>query len=421
MMTCSVLLAHPGTQYASHLARELAAHAMLRRFWTGFALAAQGWGGRLLAYAPAALRKRLGNRVVNLAGQQLRTRPLLEWRAGREASRVGEETAFFERNRRFQEVIPRHELDAVNTVIGFDTSSWILARRTKQAGRRFILDQSIGHPAAKERVFAGLRERFPAWSTSAPKKAPELVAAEREEHALADVIVVPSRFVRRTLVDEGVDAAKIRIIPFGTDLTLFQPAERSDETSGPVVFLYVGGITARKGVPVLLQAWRQWGPTNAELWLAGPGAIPADELATLPASVKVLGSQGRSEVAALMRKADVFVFPSFFEGLAQVQIEAQAAGLPLIGTEESGASELVEDGRTGCLVPAGDVGALSAAMQRLAEDAALRAQMRQNAIASRERLSWKVYGDRWASLVAEVGSSQNPGSSSPATESKPSC
>lgn len=402
-MTPKVLLAHPGTQYAPHLARELAAHGLLRRYWTGFAVAERGFGGRLMNLAPAALRGRLGNRVVNVAGHQLRTRPLLEWRAGRVARRAGEETAFYERNRRFQESIPEREIRGADVVVGFDTSSWILARRAKAAGRRFILDQSIGHPAAKERVFAGLRARFPGWSTSAPRKAQELVAAEREEHALADVIVAPSRFVRRTLVEEGVDAAKIRIIPFGTDISLFQPVEKNGDGSAPVVFLFVGGITARKGVPVLLEAWKKLNPSGAELWLAGPGAISAAETAGLPDSVKVLGPQGRQEVAVLMQKADVFVFPSFFEGLAQVQIEAQAAGLPLIGTEESGATELIEEGRTGCLVPAGDSAALAAAMQRLAENAVLRTEMRRNAIAKREQLGWKVYGERWSELLREVG------------------
>ncbi len=403
MTRLSVLLTHPGTQYAPHLACELASRGMLSRFWTGFAIAGLGWGERLLSVAPSPLRRRLSNRVVKIAGHQLRTRPWLDWGARRRARTAGEEAAFFERNRRFQQGIPDSEICNAELVIGFDTSSWLLARRAKQmGGKRFILDQSIGHPSAKERIFTELRQRFPAWSTSAPLKAAEMVATEREEHELADVIVVPSQFVKETLVVEGVDERKIRIIPFGTDLDLFRPAAERQQKSGPVVFLFVGGLSARKGVPVLLEAWRRWNPSGAELWLAGPGEIPADEQAGLPVSVKVLGPKGRAEVAALMQKADVFVFPSFFEGLAQVQIEAQACGLPLIATRESGATELIADGRAGILVPAGDADALATAMQRLAADPALRAEMRANAMVGRERLSWRNYGDQWASLISEV-------------------
>jgi glycosyltransferase involved in cell wall biosynthesis len=338
--------------------------------------------------------------MMEISRSKLRILPLLDWRARKAARSVGEEAAFFERNRRFQEAIPDREILAANVVIGFDTSAWLLGRRAKAMKRKFILDQSIGHPAAKERIFESLRQRFPEWSTSAPKKSAEIVAVEREEHALADVIVVPSDFVKQTLVEEGVDESKIRIIPFGTDLTLFHPPEKRGGKT--VVFLFVGGLTARKGLPVLLTAWRQLALPDAELWLVGSGSLPMSESATLPPTVKMLGPQGRQEVASLMRQADVFVFPSFFEGLAQVQIEALATGLPLIATHESGAADLIHEGTTGFLIRAGDVEALAKRIQRLAQDATLRQQMQQAALAVRDRLSWQIYGGRWSTLLKEI-------------------
>jgi starch synthase len=395
-----VLLVHPGTQYAPHLARELSSHGMLHRFWTGFALAEGSWAARLLKLCPANISSRLVKRMMEISLSKLRILPLLDWRARKAARSVGEEAAFFERNRRFQEAIPDREILAANVVIGFDTSAWLLGRRAKAMKRKFILDQSIGHPAAKERIFESLRQRFPEWSTSAPKKSAEIVAVEREEHALADVIVVPSDFVKQTLVEEGVDESKIRIIPFGTDLTLFHPPEKRGGKT--VVFLFVGGLTARKGLPVLLTAWRQLALPDAELWLVGSGSLPMSESATLPPTVKMLGPQGRQEVASLMRQADVFVFPSFFEGLAQVQIEALATGLPLIATHESGAADLIHEGTTGFLIRAGDVEALAKRIQRLAQDATLRQQMQQAALAVRDRLSWQIYGGRWSTLLKEI-------------------
>jgi glycosyltransferase involved in cell wall biosynthesis len=338
--------------------------------------------------------------MMEISSSKLRTLPLLDWQARKAARSVGEETAFFERNRRFQEAIPDREILAANVVIGFDTSAWLLGRRAKAMKRRFILDQSIGHPAAKERIFESLRQRFPEWSTSAPKKSAEIVAVEREEHALADVIVVPSDFVKQTLVAEGVDESKIRIIPFGTDLTLFHPPEKRGGKT--VVFLFVGGLTARKGLPVLLEAWRKLALPDAELWLAGSGSLPMSESASLPPTVKMLGPQGRQEVASLMRQADVFVFPSFFEGLAQVQIEAQATGLPLIATHEAGAADLIQEGTTGFLIRAGDMEALAVRIQRLAQDASLRQQMQQSALVARDRLSWRIYGTRWSTLLKEI-------------------
>ena len=257
---------------------------------------------------------------------------------------------------------------------------------------------------AKERIFSGLRQRFPDWSVSVPQKAPEMVATEQEEHALADLVVVPSEFVKQTLVENGVDEGKIRVIPFGTDLDLFHPPKQREggQSGRPVVFLFVGGLSARKGLPVLLAAWRRLGLTDAELWLAGSGTLPDGESALLPANVKILGPQERPQVAALMRAADVFVFPSFFEGLAQVQIEALATGLPVIGTCESGAGGLVKNGVNGEMTPAGDEHALADAMRRLATDHELRRRMQAAALEQRLELGWTLYGERWAALVATI-------------------
>jgi glycosyltransferase involved in cell wall biosynthesis len=310
------------------------------------------------------------------------------------------EAVFHERNRRFQLAIPDSEIERADIVVGYDTSSWIIAKRAKALGKRFVLDQSIGHPLAKERIYSGLRSRFPAWTTTVVPKSTVCLEAERMEHELADLIVAPSGFVRDTLVNEGVAGEKIRIIPFGTDLELFHPdpARVADERR-PVVFLFVGILNARKGLPVLLEAWSKIMQSNSELWLVGGGQIPAEVMTALPNTVKCLGRRPKSEVAELMRKADVLVFPSFFEGLAQVQLEALASGLPVIGTCESGAGDLVRDGQNGFIVPAGDADELADRMRRIAADPALRQRLQEAARAVRRRLSWHTYGHRWSQCL----------------------
>lgn len=404
-----VLLAHPGTQYSFHLARELERHGLLLRFWTGFAIAGTGRSFRFVERLPRGFRKRLAARVaVGVPASKLRTLPSLEWNASSRLRGASQEEMLFVRNRRFQGAIPATEIASADIVVGFDTSSWQLAKRAKEMGKIFILDQSIGHPAVKERVYSSLRERFPTWSSSLPRKQDAHVAREREEHDLADLIVVPSGFVMSTLIEEGVSPGKIRVIPFGTDLELFRlPEPAGDPATHPmVVVLYAGTLTARKGLPVLLAAWERLRVSSAaELWLVGSGTIPAEELQRLPDSVRVLGQRTREELSRLMNRADAFVFPSFFEGLAQVQLEALATGLPVISTYEAGAEEVIEPGENGLLVRAGDEAGLTQALQRLVDDSALRLGMRKAAAASRSRLSWSLYGDRWNRLLLEIGHS----------------
>lgn len=398
------LLTHPGTQYAYHLATQLHSRGRLARFHTSFAIRDGSLVGRLCDLLPSKVCRRLeGRRLGGLPADKLSLHPFcgVGGQFRRSLAGFGEEEILHRRNKAFQRSIPDKDISSAGVVVGFDTSSWLLASRVKKMGGKFILDQSIGHPVEKERIYKDVRDRFPEWSASIPRKADGHVAEEIEEHNLADLVVVPSSFVRETLTMQGVPCGKIRVIPFGTNLDLFQPAE-FPERSGPVVFLFVGSISARKGVPILLQAWRRMSPVKAELWIVGPGSVPNCEAIDLPASVLFFGPKNRSDVAELMRQADVFVFPSFFEGLAQVQIEALASGLPIISTVESGAGDIVRDGQNGFLVPAGDANSLKYRMLQIATDRSLLNAMRKNVIEERANLSWSAYGDRWVKVIDEL-------------------
>ncbi len=114
-----------------------------------------------------------------------------------------------------------------------------------------------------------------------------------------------------------------------------------------------GGITQRKGIKYLLEAWRLVRRPGWRLQLLG--ALPADAgpLRPLSDEVEWLGRLPHAEVPARMASADVFVFPSLFEGSAVVTYEAMACGLPCIVTAEAGS--VVRHGRDGLIVPARDV------------------------------------------------------------------
>ena len=90
-----------------------------------------------------------------------------------------------------------------------------------------------------------------------------------------------------------------------------------------------------------------------------------------------------------MATADVFVFPSLFEGSAVVTYEALASGLPTLVTPEAGS--VVREGSEGFLVPPADVEALAEAMERLGSDPALRESMAVAARARAEEFDWPRY------------------------------
>ena len=105
---------------------------------------------------------------------------------------------------------------------------------------------------------------------------------------------------------------------------------------------------------------------------------------------------------ALLSQCDVLVFPSYFEGLAQVQLEALAAGLPIIATDASGATDLIADSREGYIIPVGDAEALREAMLNFINSPADLAVMSPAARSCAERYSWEAYGDRWIDLLDQV-------------------
>ncbi len=397
------LLVHPGTQYSFRLAAELHRHGCLSRFWTGMAYVPDSRLGRCIRRLPMPVQRQLSNRrLEGVSTNEIRILPLGEWRALRRL-RAGhdDQTVMFERNAAFQGRIPQRELANSNVVIGFDTSSWLLAERALALGRTFILDRSIGHPSSFQRLMPMLRQQFPEWLENCLPRLDALVLCETKEHRYAERIVVPSSFVRATLIENGVQADKIVVIPFGVDLELFRPAPHCD-VPRPLRFVFVGSLSARKGVPLLVRAWHSLAPKTAELWLVGPVSEQHARLIPVLPGLRLMGKVPHRQLPSLLRECDVLVFPSYFEGLAQVQLEALAAGLPVIGTEASGGGDLITDGVEGYVIPAGDAEALQDAMERFIDAPAELPRMSQAARRRAESFSWEIYGNRWMDLLRQV-------------------
>jgi glycosyltransferase involved in cell wall biosynthesis len=166
----------------------------------------------------------------------------------------------------------------------------------------------------------------------------------------------------------GVDL--VELAPNAVDAELFERAAVDRSGRDGCTFLYAGRLDPEKGIDTLLAAFRD---VPGELVIVGDGT-DAERLRPLAGDrVRFAGSKDRDELLADYAAADVFVLPSRSEPWGMVLNEAAAAALPLVATEEAGAArDLVEDGRNGFRVPAGDVAALRDRLARLAADPALR-------------------------------------------------
>lgn len=397
------LLAHPGTQHSFRLARQLEQRGCLSRFWTGIAYLPTSPVGRCIRLMPPSVQRKLSNRKLEgVARDHLRTRPLTELRALHRL-RAGEEQqrVMLERNAKFQHHIPDPEIRASTIIIGFDTSSWLLAERSAALGRTFVLDRSIAHPISFQRCLPNLHQEFPEWAEDLPLCLPEMLSVEEIEHRFAARIVVPSFFARSTLIENGIAEEKIVVIPFGVDLETFRPAPHS-LTSHPLRFAFVGLLGARKGLPLLLDAWRLLSPDNAELWLIGPVSDHIQRLIPAMRGLRIIGKVPHRELPGILRQCDVLVFPSYFEGFGLVLLEALASGLPIIATDATAAPDLITNGIEGYTIPVGDLEALRDAMERFISSSVDLEMMSTAARSTAQRFPWDAYGNRWMDLLRQV-------------------
>jgi alpha-maltose-1-phosphate synthase len=398
-----VLLAHPGTQHSFILASQLHQRNLLSEFWTCFGLAGDGGFAKALKLLPSSIRQRFDNRIVpDLPSRKLRTLPWLERKALRQLSQGLEaEKVMLERNSRFQESIANASIENVDVVIGFDTSSWLLVDRASRAGKKFVLDQTTSHPQAGRAAWNRACEDSPEWRENAPVALESMLANQNIEHEGADLIVAASSFARETLIANGVAPAKVRVNPYGVDLHRFHPDSKS--AARPMRFVFVGAMTARKGVPTLLAAWKKLQPKDAELWLVGEVSESVRKLIPDLRGLKTVGRKSRTELPELLRSCDVFVLPSYCEGFGLVLLEAMASGLPVLTTTATAAPDIVTEGRDGFIIESGDLDALVNKMEFCLKNRDRITEMGAAARATAERFSWDAYDDRWKGILSSEG------------------
>jgi glycosyltransferase involved in cell wall biosynthesis len=171
------------------------------------------------------------------------------------------------------------------------------------------------------------------------------------------------------------DWARFHIVHCGVDPDRYAPADRTGQD-----LLFVGRLAAVKGVPLLLEAVARLQPRFPDMRLTligdGPERHTLENTARslgVTDTVSFVGYRSQAEVAEALSTTDLFVLPSFAEGVPVVLMESLAAQVPVVTTRIAGVPELVRHGENGLLVPPGNLDALTAAIADLLGDPASRA------------------------------------------------
>ena len=251
-------------------------------------------------------------------------------------------------------------IEPSETCVGFSLQSLHTFRAAvSRGGKRLELVSPTCHVDYVHRRYEEAFRRHPierSWLNERQR-----VKALRE-YKEADVIVVASDYVRDSFLDAGIPEDKLARFDLSAP-SRFVPARQSRPEDGIFRIVYVGSLSVAKGVPVLLDAFACFEPRNAQLTLVGGwGTRPMRRYLE-----QCCGRDSRIRITPgdplpHLQRADVYIHPSYQDGLGYAPLEALACRVPVIVTEDTGANEFVVEGVNGVVIPTGNADAICEAM-----------------------------------------------------------
>lgn len=369
------------------------------RFWMcdlARELDAQGHTVALYSLVPPWITRRFG--VPDYCNHWLGPSMAPLFAVCRVASRIGFPTFA---NRLLYAAVDRFAAQAIgacDVLIGMSQmSAAAMQRARRRFGARTVLERGSRHIVSQREILESIPGRT-AGSTAVPDWA---VRRELAEYEIADVITVPSRHVERSFTERGIMAEKLFRNPYGVDLDMFPPTAAPGPDLPPTI-ITVGKWSLRKGCDVLTEAWRHLAARGVRLLHVGPvgdAPLPGDTGFAHRDAVE------QHELTRCYAGAHVFALASREEGLALVQVQALASGLPLAATDHTGAEDLrecLEDPRAIAIAPANDVTRLVDALEAQLAYAQSLSGMRDFLRAGRETLSWSGYGRRYDAMLRRL-------------------
>jgi glycosyltransferase involved in cell wall biosynthesis len=240
----------------------------------------------------------------------------------------------------------------------------------------------------------------------------------------ADAFVAMSRQIRDEMRGAGVAPERVSLIPHGVDTERFRPAGAGEREGlrgrlglpDGLLAVFTGRLLRGKGLEALVAAVGELASALPELHVVLVGSGEGQALSVEERLRGQIGSRGLGDrftlagrvdaVEDYLRAADLFVFPSTFEGLGISLVEAAACGLPAVACRTGGMVDVVDEGRSGLLVAPGRVDELAGALRSLAADPGMRGRMgaRARGVAT-ERFDARESTRRYLSLFREVATS----------------
>ncbi len=215
------------------------------------------------------------------------------------------------------------------------------------------------------------------------------------QHLLsASLVTVPSAALKREVSSLGVPASRVHTIPNAVNHELFHPIDGAGARAnlglpeGAPILLFMGRITAHKGVPDLLTAFESVRKTHPEARLAfvGPWSLDRPK-PTSTEMITVREATPREHVPFWLNAATLTIVPSLYEGFGLTALESLACGTPVVATRVGGLAEMIDE-TVGALVEPGSPTELANAITRLLDEPARMSRLAANAVDRAAGYTW---------------------------------
>ncbi|MGO9339147.1 MAG: glycosyltransferase family 4 protein [Terracidiphilus sp.] len=274
---------------------------------------------------------------------------------------------------------------------GLDGAGPKAGRRVREGGKLWICDRGSSHILTQRDL---LVEEHKNWHVAPPRFSADRLERCVAEYEEAHAITVPSKFAGESFVKHGISAERVFVCPYGVDLSEFRPGAKKDDVFRVI---HVGQINVRKGIGHLLRAVEPLvRKQKCELWLVGEIDASVRPLLDRYRGVfEYKGVSPRKDLWRLYSQASVLVLASVEEGLALVQAQAMACGVPVIATTNTGAEDLFTNGVEGFIIPIRSPDAIREKIEWMVDNRELRDEMASAALERVKGLGgWDRYGER---------------------------
>ncbi len=289
----------------------------------------------------------------------------------------------------------------IDAVYGYEDTSSFSFQVAKKYGIKRLYELPIGYWRAKERILREQGNARPDWKCTIPvaDEPQDKLARKDMEIALADVVIVPSEFVKETLNDYPSQLPPIKIVQYGGPGALSNIVV-GKSTHEKLKVLFCGSLTQRKGLAEVFEVCTRLAD-KVDLTLIGNGLV--DQCIPLKdgcSKFNWIKSVSHDELLRIMGDMDLMLFPSHFEGFALVVLDAMSQGLPVITTPITCGP--IKDGYDGWIVEPGNVEEMTHILERLYINREEITSCSHNALKTASENAWDKYGAKLVTALKDV-------------------